>query len=258
MRHRGPTVRRAVTLCAWAILGIPFVAVSALAQQGDGYRIAPVENGATLTGRALFEGDVPRAHRSMITKDVDVCGLGYRVRQDVVVTGDGGLRDVVVSIEGIHDGKPWPAREGRPEISQEGCTFAPHLQVVRRGEEIDILNPDPVLHNIHAFELIGDAQRTLFNFGQPPEERVITHALRPRRGSHVRLECDAHDFMLGWIYAADTPYVALVSEDGSFRIDQVPPGTYTVTAWHPDLGTRSAEVTLPPDGEEDVVFRFTP
>jgi len=233
------------------------MASPASGQQTAEYHVVPVTNGATLTGRVVFDGEVPRAHRSMITKDVDVCGLGYRERQDVDISRDRGLRDVVISIEGIERGKPWPESDGRPEVSQEGCTFLPHLQVVRKGQEIDIVNPDPVLHNIHAFELVGSGQRTLFNLGQPPEERVITHVLQPRRGHHIRLECDAHDFMLGWVYAADTPYASLVDEDGRFRIDRVPPGTYTVTAWHPDLGVRKAEVTLSPDGEGELVFRFS-
>ncbi|MDH3732289.1 MAG: carboxypeptidase regulatory-like domain-containing protein [Gemmatimonadota bacterium] len=228
------------------------------AQNAGGYQVAAVENAATLVGRVTFDGQVPRARRFMITKDVEVCGLGYRERQEVDVSDDGGLRNVVISIQGVRSGKAWPEREGRYELSQEDCVFAPHVQVVRAGDELDILNPDPVLHNVHAFELIGSAQRTLFNFGQPPEEPVITHALRPRRGREIRLECDAHDFMLGWIFAADTPYAVLADEAGGFAIDGVPPGTYTVRAWHPYLGTKEQEVTLAPGGSGEIVFTYVP
>lgn len=235
------------------ILGAP-----ASGQSPRGYEIAEVENGATLSGRVVFEGRVPRARRFFITKDVEVCGAGYRERREVDVSEGGGLRNVVISIDGIARGKPWPEREDRYELSQEACVFAPHVQVVRAGAELDILNPDPVLHNVHAFELMGAAQRTMFNFGQPPEEPVITTPIRPRRAREIRIECDAHDFMLGWIFAADTPYSVLVGPDGGFAIDGIPPGTYTVRAWHPYLGSQEREVTLEPGATGEVLFTYAP
>ena len=99
--------------------------------------------------------------------------------------------------------------------------------------------------------------RTLFNLGQPPEKEVITQALRPRRGSRIRLECDAHDFMQGWIYAADSPYAVVTSEDGRFVIDGIPAGEYTISAWHPSLGVREQVMTLEPAAEGQIAFHFT-
>lgn len=247
---------RAIALLALvASLG---TAPPAIGQTAGGYEVVAVEGAATLTGRIAFEGRVPRARRSFITKDIEVCGAGYRERQEVELGDDGGLRNVVVTIEGIARGKAWPEHDDHYQLSQEGCLFAPHVQVVRSGQELDILNPDPVLHNVHAFELIGDAQRTLFNYGQPPEEPVITTPVRPRRGHEIRVECDAHDFMLGWIWAADTPYTVLVDENGRFTIDGVPPGTYTVRAWHPYLGTQEQEVTLESGATGQATFTFAP
>jgi hypothetical protein len=231
-------------------------ATSASAQRVQ-YEVASVEQPATLTGQVVFAGDVPRPRRFLITKDVEVCGLGYRERQEVEVSESRGLRNVVVVIQDIERGKPWPDTLGHYEITQENCVFAPHVQVIRRGAELDILNPDPVLHNIHGFESIQENWRTLFNFGQAPEEEVITHAIRPRRGNHIRLECDAHDFMLGWLYSADTPYAVAVDADGRFTIDGIPPGTYSVTAWHPYLGMQQQQITLPPNGQERRDFEFT-
>lgn len=251
---RTAAIRLACALTVPAALSAPSPVT---AQTSTGYREGAVSSAAVLTGRAVFDGDVPRARRFMITKDVEVCGMGYRERQEVDVAGSQGLRNVVVIIEGIAQGKPWPGDADSYRLTQEDCVFTPHVQVVRSGEELDIRNPDPVLHNIHAFERIGDAWRTMFNFGQPPERPTITHQLRPRRGNVIRLECDAHDFMLAWIYAADHPYTVGVDAEGRFAIDGIPPGTYTVRAWHPYLGTLEERVTLAPDAEEDVVFRFS-
>lgn len=242
------------TVLGAALLG--WCATPASAQRVQ-YEVGPVEQPATLTGQVVFGGAVPRPRRFLITKDAEVCGVGYRERQEVDVSRSRGLRNVVVVIEGIERGKPWPAIPGHYELTQADCVFAPHVQVIRRGAALDIFNPDPVLHNIHGFELIRGHWRTLFNFGQAPEEEVITHAIRPRRGNHIRLECDAHDFMLGWLYSADTPYAVAVDADGRFTIQAIPAGTYTVTAWHPYLGTRQQQVTLPPNGRASRDFEFT-
>jgi hypothetical protein len=231
-------------------------AAPAAAQSTVDYRVSPVADPAGLTGTVVFTGDVPRARRFLITKDVEVCGLGYRERQEVEVSGDGGLTNVVVAVVGVEAGKPWAEPAGGWVLNQEGCVFDPHLQVVPRGQALNILNPDPVLHNVHGFELIGTASRTLFNFGQPPEQPTITHAVRPRRSNRIRLECDAHDFMLGWVYAADTPYAVAVDGTGRFVIDDIPPGTYTVIAWHPYLGVQEQRVTLAPNGTGDVTFQY--
>lgn len=229
------------------VVGVASLGAIAPAEAQRRYEVEPVSQPAALTGQVRFVGAAPRPRRFFVTKDIEVCGAGYRERREVDVAEGGGLRNAVVVILGVERGKPWPDTPERHTLTQEKCVFDPHVLVIPNGAELDILNPDPVLHNIHSFEAIGDNWRTLFNFGQPPEDEVITQAIRPRRGREIRLECDAHDFMLGWIFVADSPYAVRVDDDGRFAIDGVPPGTYTVLVWHPYLGSQRTEVTLSPD-----------
>ena len=228
----------------------------AVAAQGD-YEVVTVTDGAALSGRAVFHGEVPAARRLLVTKDEEVCGFGYRERHDVVVGQAGELQGAVVFIAGVTEGKAWPDGDGRHMVDQRDCRFRPNILVMPRWADMDIVNSDPVLHNIHAWELIGDRGRTLFNLGQPPEKEVITQAVRPRRGNRIRLECDAHDFMQGWIFAADSPYAVVTDEDGAFRIDDIPPGEYTLKIWHPFLGIQEQSVTLGAGRSSEVEFDFT-
>ena len=228
----------------------------ALLAQVTTYQAVPAADAATVSGRVVFTGQVPAPKLLLITKDEDVCGEGYRERHEVTASSGGGLQGVVVFIEGIGQGKEWSDAGDAYTLDQRDCAFQPNLQVVPNGAELNIVNSDPVLHNIHSYELIGRARRTMFNFGQPPEKGTITKVLRPRRGNQVRLECDAHDFMQGWIYVADNPYYAVVAADGTFLIDGVPPGTYTVNAWHPYLGVHHKEVTLEAEGASEITFEF--
>jgi hypothetical protein len=221
------------------------------------YREVAVVDGAEVAGTAVFLGDVPDPRRLLVTKDEEVCGFGYLERTEVVVGAGGGLAGVVVVVEGIQEGKTWPESPEGYVLDQKDCIFSPHLLVVPKAVDVNILNSDPVLHNVHAYELIDGAGRSMFNLGQPPSDKFIVQALRPRVGNLVRLECDAHDFMQSWIYAADSPYWAVTAEDGSFVIEDVPPGEYTVTAWHPALGVQQHRVSLGSGGAAELVLEFT-
>ncbi len=245
---------------AGARTAVPLLALllapGALEAQGD-YEVVTVADGATLRGRVAFHGAVPAPRRLLVTKDEEVCGFGYQERQDVIVDDAGRLSDAVVFLEGMREGKAWPAAEGRHTVDQRDCVFRPNMLVMPRWSDMDIVNSDAVLHNIHAWELRGDRGRTLFNLGQPPEKEVITQAVRPRSDNRIRLECDAHDFMQGWIFAADSPYAVGTSEGGIFEIDRVPPGEYTLKVWHPFLGTLEESVRLVTGQTLELELKFT-
>lgn len=221
------------------------------------YEEVAVPDGATLHGRVTFEGPEPEPAELLITRDFEICGLGFRERREVDVSDTGGLRAVVVFIAGIESGKPWPEALDGYELDQRDCYFEPYIQVVPRGVELRIINSDPILHNVHGYELSDDRRRrTLFNLAQP-EIGVITHPLRTRRSRRVGVECDAHDFMLSWIFAAENPYTAVVDAEGKFSIPDIAPGTYTVGAWHPFLGIREQETTFTAGGAIEVGFEFS-
>ena len=103
---------------------------------------------------------------------------------------------------------------------------------------MEIINSDPVLHNTHGF--LG--RRTVFNVALPDQGMRIKKRLR--RPGIVRVECDAHGWMLSWIYAAENPYYAVTAADGTFTLTDVPPGSYTLVAWQEYTGALEIPVTV--------------
>jgi len=101
-----------------------------------------------------------------------------------------------------------------------------------------------VLHNIHTYEIIGRAKRTIFNVSQPDKGFDFKEVVKARRGHWMKMECDAHNFMHGWRFLARNPYYSLTGDDGVFNITDVPAGTYKVIAWHPTLGKQVATVKV--------------
>jgi hypothetical protein len=239
-------------LCVAALAALP------LASQAATYKEAAVSNGGSITGAVKFTGKDQPAKVYSITKDNAVCGTGKR-EIDYVRVANGHLLDTVVYLEKVKQGKPFPAEVGDATIDQKGCKFSPFLQVMRNQANLAAVSQDPILHNIHTYELIrGDAKgpkKTLFNISQP-DPSTINNKIKMRRGPAMKVECDAHDFMHGFVFVAKNPYYAMVQEDGTFSIDNVPPGKYTIKAWHGMLKNQKAKVEVKAGTAATIDFTF--
>ncbi|MDQ7071784.1 MAG: hypothetical protein Q9M48_13800 [Rhodobacterales bacterium] len=121
--------------------------------------------------------------------------------------------------------------------------------MANRGE-LTAINSDHTLHNIHTYEQIGKARRTVMNVSQPNAGDVVTKEVKLRRGNGMKVECDAHDFMHSFVYVAKNPYFSVVDETGAFSISDIPAGTYEVMMWHGALGEiEVGEITIEAGGE---------
>lgn len=239
-------------LCLAALSTLPLVGQAAT------YKEVAVGSGGSITGAVKFTGKDQPAKVYSITKDNDVCGTGKR-EIDYVRIVNGHLQDTVVYLEKVKQGKPFPADVGDVTIDQKGCKFTPFLQVMRNQANLVAINRDLVLHNIHTYELIrGDAKgpkKTLFNISQP-DPNTVTNKIKMRRGPAMKVECDAHDFMHSFVFVAKNPYYAVVKEDGTFSIDNIPPGKYTLKAWHGMLKNLKAKVEVKAGATTTIDFTF--
>lgn len=236
---------------AGVITGLPG---RALAQSGA-YQPIAVNAGGAIEGVVRLKGKTPEPDRIIIGKDNHVCGEGHAAVDPVVLGPDGALLNAVVAIKDIKAGRPW-AKRGAYQIVQERCAFHPHVQIAPRDIELTIHNKDPLLHNIHAYETIGRARRTLFNIAQPQAGQVDKHRLELRRGHIVEIDCDAHNWMSAWIFTSEHPYLAVTGAPGHFALSDVPPGTYEVSAWHPALGTVAAQASVKANSKTTIDIAF--
>ena len=124
------------------------------------------------------------------------------------------------------------------ELDQKGCQYAPHVVVVPTTGELDILNSDGILHNIHTHSTANPA----VNVAQPKFKKVLTQKFT--KPEIIKAACDAHGWMSGWIVVTDHPFVAVTDDKGNFAIKDLPPGKYTVEIWHETLGKQVKEVTV--------------
>lgn len=208
----------------------------------------------TIYGTISLEKETPQVRGYKIFKDHQICGVD--LREIPVVRNNGkALLDAVVYIENAPEGKPFPAGAKKVTINQKRCFFEPYLSVVAQGGEIEVINSDPVLHNIHVYEKSGATERNVFNVSQPMRGDITRHMINAM-GNTLRLTCDAHNFMLGYVFVAKSPYYAVVDNDGQYRITGLPPGTYTITVWHGVLGEQSETVTVSSGTLSHVSFAY--
>lgn len=199
------------------------------------YDVAPVSGGGAIKGKVTYNGTVPM--RTVLpTKDAEICG-GPRKVPTVIVGADKGVKDTLVSVQGIAKGKAWPAAAQAPTLDQKDCVFTPHVLVIPVGR-LAVANSDPVLHNTHGFY----DKRTAFNVALPNQGQKIDVELK--RPGTVRIECDSHGWMLSWIHVVENPYYAVTGEDGTFEIKDVPPGKYKIVANQEHTGPMTMDVEV--------------
>lgn len=250
-----------------------------IAGTSHAYKEAPVENGGTLTGSVTLDGIVPKpkGYNLVTFPDPIYCGRisdgrGFRLLQPFRVGTAGAFQEVVILIEGIEEGKPFEFPT--PRVESVDCKFEPFITIVRNRADVEIVNMDPVLHDIQAYETSERGARVLFNVPLPMNERFSKQALmtggrvkhlagrvmkqkvKVGKGRNVFvMQCGFHAYMESWGLAVEHPYFAKTGEDGRYSIEDIPPGTYSVLVWHPLLQKRYT-VTIPAHGTVSLNVEF--
>jgi hypothetical protein len=205
------------------------------------YEVAAVADAGTLTGVVRFTGRPPRAAPG-VPKPGDVCG-DRPASEALVVGAEGGVRGSVVRVERVRAGKPGA---GELLLDSVRCAFVSHVSVAAAGDRLRVRNSDGTLHAARGVS----GRRTVFSVALPHRGQVVDVTRSLATPGVIRVLCEAHPHMLGWIVVHDSPYVAVTDERGSFRIDGVPPGTYTVRMWHEGFRSQGVDAEGRPRVEE--------
>jgi plastocyanin len=229
-------------------IALPVLWGVGLAEEGP-YREGPVVDGGVIKGAVSLKGDPPGPYVIWVKKNADIFGEKLPDER-LLVSKEGRVKNTVVHLVSVSQGKAWPKKDFT--LLNEGGRFIPHVQVARRGGPLEIVNRDPVLHNVHALQ----GGKTLFNVALPLKGQKVRRLL-PQVGI-VDVMCDSHDWMSAWIVVLDHPYFAVTGDDGTYSIADVPPGSYRMAAWHEKLGTSEKEVTVAPGSRVEVNFIFSP
>ncbi len=211
-----------------------------------GLQVALAADAGSVSGKVTFKGTPPPPKKIPVGTDPQVCGSEQQ-SEDVVVGAGNGLRYAVVHLVGV---KGAAAELKAAPVEQKGCKFTPHVVVVPKGTEFDILNSDGISHNLHSHSTANPE----INKAQPGFKKKMTQKFDA--AENIKLSCDVHPWMSGWIVVADDPFVVVTDETGSFKLPNVPAGTYKLEIWHEKFGTQTKDVTVKAAGDSSVSFEL--
>jgi plastocyanin len=209
---------------------------------------------ATVTATVTFEGTVPSRQMFRLEGDpkcVTENGGPERADESLIVGEHQGLQNVFVYVKDGLGGFGFPIPTEPVVLDQDQCRYTPRVLGVRVGQPLAIRNSDPLLHNVRANGTINQP----FNMSTPIEGMSFERTFATRE-IMVPFKCDVHAWMSAYVGVLEHPYFGTTAADGRVVLANLPPGTYTIEAWHEALGTRTTQVTIAAREAKDVAFTF--
>jgi plastocyanin len=216
------------------------------------FHVDPATAGV-VEGTIRFQGVRP-APKAIDMSEEPACVEAHHGKaydESLVVHKSGALTNAFVYIKAGLEGKTFEIPATPVTIDQSGCWFRPRLIGIQTGQILNVVNSDPVTHNIHPMAQINREWNHSQGAGDPPIARKFT-----KSEIMIPVKCNIHSWMHAYIGVLDHPYFAVSKDDGSFEIRNLPPGTYTLAVWHEKLGTQEQQVTVPPLGKAEANFTF--
>ena len=236
---------------------LTFISLSAVS---SAYQEMEVTDGGTIQGKVILTGTMPypRVYHLILFPNIDMCAEietddeMNRVLDDFKISEDGGLKDVVITLENVEAGKPF--NKDPILIDSEDCKFSPDVNVVRQGEAFKVNNIDAVMHNSQVYQ--AERGKIIQNLPIPPESITDGKVTFQKKYKIFQMICGMHEFMQTWGYRVQNPYYFITKLGGDFKIDNIPPGDYILNAWHYLMKPQSEKIHVAKNGTVDVKFSF--
>jgi plastocyanin len=213
---------------------------------------SPPTTGASVRGTVRIDGKIPAPKPISMAAD-PACAKEHKspvVAQEVMADAKGDLQNVIVFVsEGLGD-RTFDPPSQPAVVEQKGCMYQPHVLAVRANQALELVNDDSTSHNIHPVP----ANNREWNKAEPPGSKM--DEVFAREEVAIPVKCNVHPWMRGYIAVFKHPYFAVTGKDGAFDLSNLPPGTYTIKAWHEKLGTATQTVTIGANETKEISFVF--
>ena len=207
---------------------------------------------AILTVKAPFAGQAPVVEKIKADADPN-CKMLHPdgiASDEVIVNTNGTLKNVFVSVKEGLAGKTFKPPKDAVVFDQHGCQYNPKVFGIQVNQPLEIVNSDDTLHNVHA--LPNNSPQ--FNLGMPIKGMKMKKAFT-KPEVMVKIKCEVHPWMRAYAGVVDNPFYGVTGDDGSAQINNLPPGEYTLEAWHEKYGTQTQKITVT-DKDQEVSFQF--
>jgi len=205
-----------------------------------------------VVGKVSFTGTAPKPARIMMNAD-PVCMKQHKTPafgEEVVVNGNQTLRNVLVYVKEGLGSRKFEAPAAKVEFDQKGCQYSPHVVGIQTGQELEVVNSDPTLHNVHSLS----KENPQFNVAQPKQGMRLTKKFD--KPEVFKVKCEVHTWMGAYIGVFNHPFYAVTGDDGTFRLKNLPAGEYTIETWQEKYGTQTMKVKVAASGSATADFTY--
>ncbi|RJQ47935.1 MAG: carboxypeptidase regulatory-like domain-containing protein [Nitrospiraceae bacterium] len=252
------------------LLVMSFVLFATFTTAASAYETVDVKNGATIKGVVKVKGSVPSDESIAIDKNQEICGTAQNMNTYMVY--DSRMKNAVVFIDNPQQGKPLP-KDSVVSLNIRRCRVEPLVSVGFVGGKFVFKNEDNILHTLQ-LKLWLEYQRlvssrplkdgaTIYNIAFPTQDKQIEKPIKEYYRYHtdtgfIRVTSNSDPWIRGFVYIFDHPYAAVTDGRGEFVLDNLPPGEYTLTAWHEDAGIQKKNIKVTPSGTMEIEIEFGP
>jgi plastocyanin len=213
--------------------------------------VAPTGKSVTISGVVIFEGIAPKGKKLNLPA---ACAKNFKGEpySNEVMVNNGKVQNVLVRVVSGLEGKTFsdiPSEE--VELDQRGCIYTPRVVGARVGQKVTFINSDPVFHNVRAVTVVNQK----FNMAMPHKDQRETKVFT-KPEVFLQAKCSVHPWMGAYVAVMDHPYFSVTNASGEFTIKNLPPGKYTLEAWHEVFGTQKQEITVTEEGMTPLKFIF--
>jgi Polysaccharide lyase family 4, domain II len=203
---------------------------------------SPATGNGTITGKVILAGTPPT--------QLLIPGSPQIKDETLVCDPSGGIQNVIVFLANAPEAAKLATDRPPVILDQVNCVYVPHVLAVQTGQPLIVKSSDSCMHNVQ----FQDVKNPPYNFGfsNPSSKQIALQDAEPP----FRVKCDVHPWMTAWIGVFNHPYFAVTASDGSFTISHLPPGTYTLEAWHEALPQQQQSITVSDSSTSDVKFTF--
>ncbi len=207
----------------------------------------------TISGNVQFSGTAPKMEKISMAADATCASVHAEsvYEETVLVNSNGTLKNVFVYVKEGLEGETFPTPTTPATIDQKGCQYHPHVFGIQVGQELEIVNSDATLHNVHSLA----TQNKQFNLGMPIQGMKLKKKFDAPEVM-AKVKCDVHPWMSAYVGVLSHPFFGVTGDEGTFEIKDLPAGEYTIEAWHEKYGTQTQKITVTEGAPASINFTF--
>lgn len=208
---------------------------------------------ATITGTIHFDGKAPKRWQIDMSQDGECVKSNRKPLDDRAIVTNGNVANVFIYVksEGALDAYTFEPPSSPAVLDQKRCRFVPHILGMQAGQKLNVLNSDNTTHNVNMQAKFNEKSNASHLAGGEP---IVRTFFRPE--TMIPIKCNQHPWMKAYVNVMSHPFFAVSSRDGSYRIEGLPPGEYTIVAWHESFGEQSVRLTIVPYESRPLDFTF--